>query len=208
MFINVEQNTEEWFIHRLKKTTSSNFAKFMANFGKAFGEPAKKYAQRIALEYVTGKRDEESNYSNRHMERGHKNEPIAIMEYEQQEMQVVSNGGFYIQESKEIILLGDSNDGNVGKNGCIEVKSVIADTQWERLKKGGIDPKYKWQIQGHLWIGGKNWCDFISYCPEMPKNKQLYVCRVFPDKGMIEKMIIRVAEFRLEIEKNIKILEE
>ena len=208
MFVDVEQNTEEWFDLRLKKITSSNLGKIMANYGKAFGSPAKEYAERIALEYITGKRDETSSYSNKFMERGHELEPVAIMEYQEQEMQIVKNGGFYFNDTEnETILVGDSNDGNVGENGCIEVKSVIPKTHWKRLKKGGIDSAYQWQIQGHLFIGGKDWCDFISYCPEMPKNKQLYVCRVLPDKSMIEKMIIRVAEFRLEIEKNINILE-
>ena len=46
MFIDVIQNTEEWFNLRIGKATSSNFAKIMANNNKAFGNPAIEYAQK------------------------------------------------------------------------------------------------------------------------------------------------------------------
>lgn len=66
----------------------------MANNGKAFGEPAKRYAQKIALERVTGKREEES-YSNANMERGNDLEPLARELYSQETMTDVENGGFF-----------------------------------------------------------------------------------------------------------------
>lgn len=201
MFIDVQQNTDEWFSLRLKKATSSNFGKIMANYGKAFGNPAIQYAQRIALERVTGVRDERG-YKGVYFDDGHLYEPVAINLYEQENFVKVTNGGFnYIGE------LGDSPDGNVGEKGCIEIKSVIANTQWERLKKGGYDTAYKWQIQGHLWIGEKDWCDFISYCPEMPIQHQLYVFRVYKDNQMIEQMEDRIEiQFIKEVNKNVKLL--
>lgn len=203
----VEQNTGQWYNLRLKKITSSNTAKIMANLGKAFGSPAVKYAESIALEYVTGKRDE-SGYTNEYMERGHKLEKEAIKLYEQQVGNKVTNGGFFYEDSDEMILLGDSNDGNVGDDGCIEVKSVIPSTHWERIKKGGFDTKYKWQIHSHIWIGNKQWCDFISYCPEFPSNKKLYVYRVERDEDIIEVMKERIDEFRKLVEEHIEMLKE
>lgn len=203
MWLDVEQNTDEWFELRLGKITSSNFGKIMANYGKAFGNPAIEYAQKVALEIVTGVRDESGSFSNGYMERGHELEPLAVEQYEIENFVEVTNGGFH-DDGK----FGDSPDGNVGDNGCIEVKSVIPNTQWKRLKKGGIDLAYKWQVHGHLFIGKKEWCDFISYCPEMPEEKQLHVVRVFVDDEMREQLIIRLAEFVLEVEKNVKILKD
>ena len=49
IFHDVIQNTEEWFDLRAGKLTSSSFSKIMANEDKAFGNPAKDYAVRIAL---------------------------------------------------------------------------------------------------------------------------------------------------------------
>lgn len=205
MFIDVKQNSEEWFELRLKKATSSNFAKIMANDGKAFGIPAIEYAERIALEYVTGVRDE-TGFTNSFMDRGPEFEPIARDRYELETLYIVTNGGFHYQESDHKILLGDSNDGNIGEKGCAEIKCVIPKVQWKRLKKGGYDLAYKWQIQGHIWIGEKDWCDFISYCPEMPESKQIYIHRVERDNEMIERMEIRIDLFKEEVLKNIEIL--
>ena len=201
MWIDVQQNTDEWFNLRLGLATSSNFDKIMANYGKAFGNPAIEYAQKIALERVTGLRDERG-FKGKYFDDGHELEPLAIELYEIDNFITVINGGFNVVEN-----LGDSPDGNVGEKGCIEVKSVIANTQWKRLKKGGYDTSYKYQIQGHIWIGEKEWCDFISYCPEMPENKQLHVHRVFRDDELIKMMEERIiGQFLPEVETNVKLL--
>jgi hypothetical protein len=201
MWIDVAQNSDEWFNLRLGLITSSNFGKIMANYAKVFGTPAIEYAQKIALERVTGQKDESSSFSNGYMDRGHELEPLAVEQYEIENFVEVTNGGFH-----HVGYYGDSPDGNVGEDGCIEIKSVIPNTQWKRLKKGGIDLAYKWQVQGHLLIGSKKWCDFISYCPEMPESKQLHVVRVFEDEEMQVHLKKRLSEFQLEVVKNVKIL--
>ena len=203
MFVNVRQNTEEWFQLRLGKITSSNFDKIMANEGKAFGQPAIEYAEKVALEIVTGERDESSSFKNGYMERGNDLEPVAKELYEIERFCEVSNGGFNISDCEKF---GDSPDGNVGKNGCIEIKSVIPKTQWKRIKKGGVDMAYKWQIQGHLLLGKKEWCDFVSYCPEMPENKRLHIERVYPDEDMIKRLKQRLTLFHEEVLNNVELL--
>ena len=42
-FHDVQQNTDVWMALRCGKATASNFACFMANDGRAFGDPAKRY---------------------------------------------------------------------------------------------------------------------------------------------------------------------
>jgi hypothetical protein len=201
MWVDVQQNTDEWFNLRLGLVTSSNFGKIMANYGKAFGNPAVEYAQKVALERVTGKKDDTGSYSNGYMDRGHELEPLAIEQYEIENFVEVTNGGFNVDGD-----YGDSPDGNVGEDGCVEVKSVIPNTQWKRIKKGGIDPGYKWQVQGHLFIGSKKWCDFISYCPEMPEKYQLHVVRVYVDKEMTDQLIDRLQQFVDLVEENVKLI--
>ena len=73
MFHDVVQNTHEWDLLRVGKITSSKLSTVMANYGKAFGEPAKKYASEIALGQITGKVSA-NGYTNSHMERGHEEE--------------------------------------------------------------------------------------------------------------------------------------
>ncbi len=206
MFYDVQQNTDEWLTLRMGKITSSHQGSIMANLGKSFGNPAVEYAQKIALEIVTGELDETNFYSNAYMERGHELEPIAIDLYQMQNFTEVANGGFFTLEDNHRIQIGDSPDGLVGANGCIEVKSVIPKTQWKRIKKGGIDTSYKWQIQSHLWVTGRMWCDFISYCPEMPENNRLIVVRVERNEEMIKQLEKRNNEFRKLIKEHIELL--
>lgn len=206
MFVDVVQNTEEWYNLRLGKLTSSNFGKIMANDGKAFGKPAIEYAQKKALEIVTGQLDESDSFSNKYMERGNELEPEAIDRYEMETLYSVSNGGFYIEDSDDKVLLGDSPDGNISDFGCIEVKCVIPKTHWKRIKLGGIDTAYKWQIHGHIWLGNKQWCDFISFCPEMPENKQLHIERVHRDEKVISQMKKRIFEFKDVVREHVNLL--
>lgn len=177
----VEQNSEEWENLRLGKITSSNFNIIMASYGKAFGEPAKKYALKLALERIKNSKSE-YNYSNAHMERGHEQEPIARMLYEDLYFTEVTNGGFF-----DCGFYGDSPDGLVGNDGVIEIKSVIDNTHHANLKRGAIDPSYKWQVIGHLDCSGREWCDFISYCADFPEASQLIVYRVYK-KDVIEEI--------------------
>jgi len=203
MWVDVQQNTPEWHDLRIGRITSSNFDKIMANEGKAFGNPAIKYARKKALERVTGLIDDTDNFTNIYMDRGNEFEPVAIEKYEIQTLNIVTNGGFNYWD-----LIGDSPDGNVGPNGCCEVKTVIANTQFERLEKGGYDKSYKWQIQGHLMPKEKEWCDFISFCPEMPADKQVYVYRVYKDDDMQRRLMERIDEFDKEIHSRVLILDK
>ena len=203
MFIDVEQNSDEWYKLRVGKLTSSNFACIMAYNCEKWGAGAIEYAEKIALEIATQKRDESSSFKSAYMERGHELEPFAVAEYEEQEMRIVSNGGFYVSECGRF---GDSPDGNVGENGCIEIKSVIPKTHWKRIKSNKMDPSYYWQVMGHILIGKKQWCDFISYCPEMPEGKKALVFRVDRDEEALSKLEKRLNEFWELVLENVELL--
>ena len=172
IFHDIPQNSEEWMALRCGKVTASQFGCFMANEGKAFGDPAKRYALQIALEICNGFKSEVS-FSNEHTERGHEQEPIARMMYEDEHFADVLNGGFFDWGS-----YGDSPDGLVGDDGVVEVKSVIAPTHYATLRRGSFDPSYRWQLVGHLDCTKREWVDFVSYCSDFPVGKQLIVHRL------------------------------
>ncbi len=199
MFHDIEQNTDLWLDLRAGKITGSAISKAMANYGKAFGEPAKKYAVTIALEQITGSRMSGDGYSNDHMERGHEEEPLARMAYENEYFCDVSNGGFF-----EFGDIGCSPDGLVNDDGVIEIKSAIPSMHYSRLARQSFDPAYKWQIIGNLKITGRDWIDFISYCSAFPEDKRLYVHRSHKADFVEEfKMIdVRIDQFRELIEKS------
>lgn len=191
-FHDVDQNTDEWLDLRCGKLTGSAVGSVMANFGKAFGEPAKKLAIVIACEQVTGKRSLIDSYSNAHMERGHEQEPLARGRYEEEFFCTVSKGGFF-----ESGMLGCSPDGLVFDDGLIEIKSVIAPVHFANISRANIDPSYKWQIYFNLMVTERKWLDFVSFCPDFPEQTRLFTHRVMRDDcdEHFKKLNIRMAEF-------------
>lgn len=188
IFHDVQQNTEEWEALRIGKATASNFGKFMANDGKAFGDPAKRYALQLALERVTGRKAEYS-FRNDDMDRGHEQEPLARMLYEEQQFVDVDNGGFFDHGEH-----GDSPDGLVSTDGVVEIKSVIASTHEANIRRRAHDPAYHWQIVGHIDCTGREWVDFVSYCADYPEWAQLCIYRIY--RADVASDIARLAERR------------
>lgn len=187
---NVEQNSPDWDSLRLGKATASSYDKFMANYGKAFGEPARRYALQIALERVTGTKAEHS-FRNDDMERGHEQEPLARMLYEEQTFTDVTNGGFFDWGD-----WGDSPDGLIDMDGVLEIKCVIAPIHHATIRRGKPDPSYKWQIVGHFDGTGRDWVDFGSYCADYPEHQRLIVYRTY--RNEVETELAQLAERRAE----------
>jgi hypothetical protein len=183
-FHDVQQNGEAWDALRLGKATASKFACFMANEGKAFGDPAKRYALQIALELLTGRKAEHS-FKNDDMER-------ARLLYEEETFTTVSNGGFFCHGT-----YGDSPDGLIGDDGVYEGKAVIAPVHYANRRRCRIDPTYRWQLVGHLDCTGRQWVDFCSYCSDFPEGNQLFIARLTRDEcaDEINRLRARRAEF-------------
>jgi len=192
MFHDIEQNTDEWLDMRIAKVTGSAVGKIMANYGKAFGDPAKKAAVTIARESVTGKRSLVESYSNAHMERGHEQEPIARALYEELTFCDVDNGGFYDNG-----LTGCSPDGLVNDDGLIEIKSVIDTTHFATMQRNSFDPTYKWQLYFNLKESGREWIDFVSYCADFPERTQLFTYRIWASLSgeQFKQIDLRLLEF-------------
>lgn len=191
-FHDVDQNGSDWHQLRSGKITGSAIGKAMANYGKAFGEPAKKYAVEIALQQITGK-STGGGYSNEHMERGHEEEPLARMAYEDEYFCDVTNGGFF-----ECGDLGCSVDGLISTDGVIEIKSAIPSIHYARIARQSFDPAYKWQLVSNLKFTDREWIDFVSYCSDFPEDKRLYVHRSYKADFVEEFKMVdkRIAEFR------------
>lgn len=196
-FYDVEQNQDEWYQLRAGKLTMSNLGKVMANYGKAFGEPAKKLAVNIAIEQITNK-PISSNYSSDAMNEGHIREPIARAMYEAETFTTVKNGGFFCND-----FIGGSPDGLVN-SGSVEIKSSITSyAHYERIRKQAIDSVYRWQCIGTLKYLELEWLDFVSYCEDFPEGKRLFIHRIKPDmfENEFNQIDKRVSQFMYLIAK-------
>jgi hypothetical protein len=195
-FHDVEQNTDEWMAMRAGRFTSSNSGKVMANFPKAFGEPAKKYAIQLAVQQITGN-NTSGGFTNEHTERGHEQEPLARMLYEEETFCDVAKGGFFCNE-----FIGCSPDGLVYDDGVIEIKSVLSNIHYANVKRQGVDPAYRWQCIGNLKFTGRKWLDFVSYCSDFPEGKKLYTCRIYADslEKQFSMLDTRIDDFKFLVE--------
>ena len=191
-FLDVPQNNDEWLDLRMGKVTGSSCSKMMANYGKPFGDPAKKAAVTIAIEQLTGKRSANESYRNSQMQRGHDQEPFARELYENTYFVDVTNGGFF-----DCGQCGCSPDGLVNDDGIIEIKSVISHVHYANIKRATFDPAYKWQLYFNLLKTEREWIDFVSYCADFPIDKQLYTYRINKSDSKDEFDMIqkREAEF-------------
>lgn len=191
-FIDVEQNTDDWDELKLGKISGSNAGVFMANDGKSFGEPAKKYARKLAIERATDMPSGMQITASEQMNRGHEQEPQAIKLYEKKYLVKVSNGGFFDFE-----YYGCSPDGLVDEKGIIEVKSHEGHIFLENLDKSPPS-NYKWQLVMNMWVTGADWVDFVLYSAYMPIGKQLFIRRYTQQNLAFETERFKLRFFEFE----------
>ena len=109
------------------------------------------------------------------MIRGTESEPFARDLYSEH-YAPVREVGFLLRE-EEGWSLGYSPDGLVGDDGLIEVKAPRAKTHLNTILADEVPAHYLPQCQSGLFVSGRKWLDFVSFCGGMP----LYVKRVYPD---------------------------
>lgn len=183
----VEQGTEEWFDLRKGKITASVIKDIMGIRG--IGKSANTLAMKIAYEYCTD--FEIERFSTADTERGNELEPVARAKYEDDFNVRVDEGGFFSLDD-----LGVSPDGLVGDEGLTEIKCPAYKNHMKVLKSQDVDPQYVPQIQFQLLVTGRKWCDFISYCEQMPEGKQLFVKRVYADPKYQQLIMERIEALR------------
>jgi putative phage-type endonuclease len=156
--INVEQRSPEWFAARLGVPSASNFGKVITPGGKKSTQ-VEGYLNRLVADILTGRSEQQE--PNEAMQRGTELEPEARAYYELI-AGPVEEIGFCIHDDG----FGCSPDGVVG-DGLLEIKCPLAHTQVEYLRDGVIPSIYIPQVQGQMLVMGKQWCDFLSYHPDM-----------------------------------------
>jgi putative phage-type endonuclease len=157
-----EQGSPEWLASRLGRPSASMFSNLITTSGKP-SSSAKKYIAEMVAERLTGR--SKPFYTNDHMERGNFLEPEAREAYEFiTDLEVVETG-FILHDSEEF---GCSPDGLVANDGGLEIKCPSDGVHAGYLIDGKVPTKYYQQVQGCMWVTGRDWWDFMSYHPEMP----------------------------------------
>jgi hypothetical protein len=180
-----EQGSSEWFACRAGIPTASKFATVMA---KGEGKTRSKYLRQLAGELLTGEPME--SFTTLHMDRGKTMEDEARETYAFIHDADIRRVGFIRNGVK-----GASPDSLVGDEGGLEIKTALPDIQIERLMSGKLPPEHKAQVQGNIWISGREWWDFVSYWPKLP----MLTVRVFRDDIYIANMSAEIDAFNAEL---------
>lgn len=194
----MEQRTDEWYEARLGIPTASSFNKLISSTGKPSTQ-AQGYINQLIAEAVTGKRPE--SFTSEAIERGIELESQALAWYEFAQDVTVEETGFHRHKS---IACGCSPDGLVGDTGLIEIKCPLPHNHVAYLRAEKVPAQYMPQVQGQLWVMEREWCDFLSFHPDLPAM----LIRVERDEKFIELLAAEVTKASETIEKEVAKLKE
>ena len=187
---NCEQGTPEWYAARLGIPTASEFQTLLAK-GRGGGDSKGRatYMNTLAGERITGELSE--SYTNEHMERGKAMEGAArelysfLHDVEPQQIGFMRRGD-----------VGCSPDSLIGDDGMLEIKTKLPKLQIAVLKSGEVPAEHIAQLQGQLWVAGRQWVDFVSYWPGLPP----FIKRVQRDEPYIAALKVAADDFLTELD--------
>jgi len=196
---NIEQGTDEWMALRVGNPSASKFSDIITTKGEP-SKSAKKYMQTLAAERITGQR--ESSFQSASMTRGIEMEEEACALFEMLHDVTVEHVGLcYLNEDKNIIA---SPDGLIGLDGGIEIKCPLAHTHIDYMLKGKVPTEYFAQVQGSLYVTGREFWWFMSYFPGLPS----FIVKVERDEDFISKLAIQLDSFVHGIDDVVKEIKE
>ena len=221
----IEQQTPDWLAIRVGIVTGSRMADVMAYKLKG-GEKADRanYRAELVCEILTGISYE--HYISKEMKWGLENEEFARNAYEIKVDSSVEQAGSF-QERPDpnsqfstyvdrvgfalhsaIKRFGASPDGLVGKDGLVEFKCPTSLTHIEYIKAGIVPVDYHWQMLAEMACTEREWCDFVSYDPRLPKKQQLFIRRFARDDARIAEMEAEIVKFLGEVDADIEKLKK
>lgn len=191
--MNALQGTQEWLDERAGHATASEFKTIMVagKCDSGFGTGAMSYADKLIAERLIGKAIDGGGSVDTSWGSG--NERSAIIEYQDRVGVTVQDAPF----CRYALLdwCGGSPDGFVGENGLVEVKCPgNSANHIHTVRADQMPGDHVAQVQGNLWVTGRDWCDFLSYDPRLPCSR-FFSQRIERDDVYIAKLAERVAAF-------------
>jgi putative phage-type endonuclease len=205
---NIAQGSPEWMALRVGKIGGSRISDLLTE-GRSGNESLtkRKYKNELIRERLTGRKLD--TYKTPAMQRGIDLEPMARAWYE------VKYNIFVDQVA--IVLHPTINGGQCSPDGIveatnslIEIKIPNPENHLDNILTGGKQlEQYYDQVQWQLaCMPEKEFCDLVSYDPEMPDHLQGFVKRIYRDDEYINNMQNAVIAFLFEIETIVNNLKE
>jgi len=196
-----EQRTDGWHADRCGHATASNFAAIMSK--KKDGKPAAargEYLLRLVTERLTGIQEQgPDSYSLRW---GKDVEPFARTAFESETGLIVTESSFVRHAS--IPWVGCSPDGLIGKDAGYESKCPKNSTVHLETIRSGMPAEHRAQVQGCMWVTGRQKWWFVSYDPRMPEHLRLYHELVMREDAYIAELETEVRAFLREVDEQVE----
>ncbi|MGC1494657.1 MAG: lambda exonuclease family protein, partial [Sulfitobacter sp.] len=161
------------------------------------------YRSQLVCEILTGNPTE--SFTSAAMQHGTDTEPQARAMYSMTEGHTIVEVGFVPHPT--IPMSGASPDGLVGDDGLVEIKCPQPTEHIRVLTGGAIKRNYLLQMMWQMECTGRDWCDFVSFCPALPNEMQLHVQRVEKDAEQVGKILEAVKAFNVETDALVKKLQ-
>jgi len=104
--------------------------------------------------------------------------------------------------------VGCTPDAYVGSDGLIEVKCPDSNNHLDNVLDNKQLDDYFAQIQFHLWVTGRKWCDWVSFDPRAPEPIKLHVVRVERDEAFISQLSERVIYLEQCVNEQLELIKE
>jgi len=184
ILLDLKQGSPEWHRARLGIPTASQFARILTPTGKP-SSAAERYLHELIAERLLG--EQVVDYESDEMHRGTELESQAVAWYELQRDVDAQRAGFCLTDDR---LCGCSPDRLIGEDGGLELKTPTITVHVGYLLDS-VGAKFTPQVQGCLWITGRQWWDLVSFNPMLPSS----VVRVERDEPYIERLAGAVKTF-------------
>lgn len=159
--LDCKQGGPEWDEARLGIPTASNFDRILTPTKLEYSRRSEDYRDELLAEWLLGFPLDQ--FSTSEMDRGTRLERTARAWYELSHADV-EEVGFVLRDDRQV---GGSPDGFVGDDGLVEIKCPMAKAHIGYLLDDGTP--HRGQIQGLLYLTGREWCDLVVYSDYLPK---------------------------------------
>lgn len=197
--IDVPQNTPEWLLCRAGLPTTSNFDKIITPATMKPSASAEPYMYELLCECIMGRPNETE--INAFMQRGHDLEGEAVNFFEALFDIETKQVGFCTTDDGKI---GCSPDRLVGDDAGLEIKCPMATTHIMYKDKGVVPAKYRAQIQGSLYVTGRERWHFLSYNPILPplhiivERDEEFIAKL---DELLKAFLVKFDEAKIRLEK-------
>lgn len=203
----IVQGSPEWMALRVGRIGGSRIADLLTEGRNGESLTRRKYKNELIRERLTGRKLD--TYKTPAMQRGIDLEPLARSWYEVHNSLFVDQVAIVLHPTIEGGQC--SPDGIVeSTNSLIEIKIPNPENHLDNILTNGKQlEQYYDQVQWQLaCMPEKEYCDLISFDPEMPDHLQGFVKRIYRDDEYIKTMEDKVILFLQEIETIVNNLKE